>query len=44
MEREKEIGKKAAALLKSSLQGEVSTRFGGHLSGAGKKLLLASGV
>ena len=33
MESEKEIGKKAAILLRGSLQGEVSTRFGGHLSG-----------
>ena len=44
MEREKEIGKKAATLLRGSLQGEVSTRFGGHLSGGKASLQAATAV
>ena len=44
MEREKEIGKKAATLLKSSLQEKVSSRFSGHLSGGKESLQNATAV
>lgn len=44
MEREKEIGKKAATLLRGSLQGKISARFSGHLSGGKESLQNATTI